>query len=144
MNIKTSKNKPDREVLEKYLLSAPFHQWLGLKLKNADDFSVEVELPWREEIVSNVHGQITHGGILAALIDLTGHLAIVAKTGVLPQRVATIDIRVDYHRAATPGKLAASGEVMNLGKKVSSVQISVHDEKDNLMASGKGVYLITG
>jgi len=143
MNLETPKNKPDREVLEKYLLSAPFHQWLDLRLKNVDDSSVEIELPWRKEIVSNVHGQITHGGILAALIDLTGHLAIVAKTAVLPHRVATIDMRVDYHRAATPGKLTATGEVMNLGKKVSSVQVSVRDEKGSLMASGKGVYLIT-
>ena len=43
---------------------------------------------------------------LAALIDLAADFAMIRQTG---RGVPTIDMRVDYHRAAMPGDLIARG-----------------------------------
>ncbi|MEI9926148.1 MAG: PaaI family thioesterase [Bradyrhizobium sp.] len=60
---------------------------------------------WREEWVVNPDRGYTHGGILATLVDLTADWAMVSKTG---RGVPTIDLRVDYHRAAMPGVLTGA------------------------------------
>ena len=63
--------------------------------------------------------------------------AIAAKIGV---PVPTVDLRVDYHRVAEPGDLVAKGRVVRLGNTNAVAEASVHDGKDRLIASGRGVY----
>jgi uncharacterized protein (TIGR00369 family) len=86
----------------------------------------------------NPQRRYTHGGILAAIIDLTADWALVAHTG---RGVPTIDMRVDYHRAAMPGDLTAKGRIVKLGSQFSVSEASVYDKDGALLASGRGVYL---
>ena len=71
------------------LLQSPYHRWLGLELVKFGQEGVTIALPWREEFVSSVTVGSTHGGILAALIDLTGLYAIRAAGGAV---TATADL----------------------------------------------------
>ena len=85
------------EHVQALITRAPFHQWLGLTVVAVGDDSVEIKAKWREEWVVNVERRYTHGGILAALIDLAADFALIKQTG---RGVPTIDMRVDYHRVA--------------------------------------------
>jgi len=118
------------------LLKGPYHQWLGLQVTKVGEGSIELTAKWREDWVVNVEGGYTHGGILAALVDLTADWALVSKTG---KGVPTIDLRVDYHRAAK-GDLRAVGRVIKFGKQFSVAEAQVFDSEGNLVASGRGVY----
>ena len=53
---------------------APYHQWLGLKVVAVDDDGIELKATWREEWVVNPDRRYTHGGVLAALVDLARRL----------------------------------------------------------------------
>jgi uncharacterized protein (TIGR00369 family) len=75
-------------------------------------------MPWRDEIVSNPKIASAHGGILSALIDLTGLYTILAAGGT-PR--ATIDLHVDFHRPALPGQLRAIGRLVKMGRQISFV-----------------------
>ena len=79
----------------------------------------------------------THGGILAALVDLTADWALVSRTG---RGVPTIDMRVDYHRAAMPGDLTAQGKLVKWGSQHAVSEARVFDKDGTLVASGRGVY----
>ena len=125
-----------QEVEEK-LKRGPFHQWLGLKVLAVAEGTIEIEATWREEWVVNPDRQYTHGGILAALVDLTADWALVSKTG---RGVPTIDMRVDYHRAAMPGNLIAKGKVIKFGSQFSVAEAMIYDKAGVLCASGRGVY----
>ena len=57
-----------------------YHQWLGLKVVAVEDDGIELTATWREEWVVNLERRYTHGGILAALIDLGADWAMVRKT----------------------------------------------------------------
>ncbi len=127
----------DLAAFQERMLAAPFHRWLGLKLQAAGHDGVTIVMPWREEMVSDPVRRYTHGGILAALIDLTADYAIAARIG---RGVPTIDMRIDYHRAAKPGDLVARGTVIKLGTTVSTAGAEVHDRDGKLIASGRGVY----
>jgi uncharacterized protein (TIGR00369 family) len=102
----------DFETLDAMVRGCPFHRWLGVSLQSLSVDAVEILLPWREEFVSDPEVRYTHGGILAALIDLAGDYAVAARIG---RGVPTVDMRVDYHRAAMPGALVARASVIKLG-----------------------------
>ncbi|MEO8080081.1 MAG: PaaI family thioesterase [Caldimonas sp.] len=115
----------------------PFHQWLGIQVLSVGEGQIEIKATWREEWVVNPQGRYTHGGILAALIDLTADWALVSTTG---RGVPTIDMRVDYHRAAMPGDLTVKGQVVKAGRQFSVSEAKVFDAEGQLLASGRGVY----
>lgn len=126
------------EDVQALIARGPFHQWLGLKVLSVGEGEIEIRATWREEWVVNPQGRYTHGGILAALIDLTADWALVSTTG---RGVPTIDMRVDYHRAAMPGDLTVRGKVVKAGRQFSVSEASVFDAEGQLLASGRGVYV---
>jgi len=125
------------EQVQAMLTRGPYHQWLGLRVLDVGDGTTEIGATWREEWVVNPERRYTHGGILAALVDLTADWALVSKTG---RGVPTIDLRVDYHRAAMPGDLTARGKVVKFGSAISVAEAHVYDQSGALLASGRGVY----
>lgn len=128
----------DLDQLRSMLLIAPFHQWLGLDIAELTDDALILEMPWRDEIVSNPMIGSAHGGILSALIDLTGLYTINALGG---SARATADMRVDFHRPATSGPLRAIGKVVKLGKQLSVAETRIEDVEGKLIASGRGAYV---
>lgn len=126
--------------VEKMINRGPFHQWLGLRVLEVNDEGIDLTATWREEWVVNPDVGYTHGGILATLVDLTADWALVAHTG---RGVPTIDMRVDYHRAAMKGDLTAKGRIIKLGRQFSVAEAKVFDKDNKLLASGRGVYLTT-
>ena len=54
--------------------------------------------------------------------------------------VVTIDIRVDYHKAAMPGDLTAKSRVVRMGSQYSTAEAAVYDKDGTLVASGRGTY----
>jgi len=124
-------------AVEEMITRGPFNKWLGLRIQKVDDEGIELTAAWREEWVVNPQRRYTHGGILAAIIDLTADWALVAHTG---RGVPTVDMRVDYHRAALPGDLVAKGKVVKFGKRFSVCEAQVYDQDGQLVASGRGTY----
>jgi uncharacterized protein (TIGR00369 family) len=88
-------------------------------------------------MISNPKARYTHGGIIGALIDVAADFAIAAKLG---QPVPTVDMRVDYHRAAMPGDLRAVGRIVRQGGTFTVAEAHVYDGENRLIASGRGVY----
>ena len=126
------------EEVQKISTRGPYHQWLGLEIIAFDEDSVEIKARWREEWVVHPERRYTHGGVLAALVDLAADWAMVTRTG---RGVPTIDLRVDYHAAALPGDLIAKGRIVRWGNQVSTAEAHIYDQQGKLLASGRGTYL---
>ena len=125
------------DEVQALITRGPFHQWLGLKVLRVGEGEIEIRAAWREEWVVNPERRYTHGGILAALVDIAADWALVAKTG---RGVPTIDMRIDYHRAALPGDLSARGKLVKWGSQYAVSEAQVFDKDGVLVASGRGVY----
>ena len=125
------------QQVQELIASRPFHQWLGLEVLALHDDGIEIKAKWREEWIVNPQGRYTHGGILAALVDVAADFALVNHTG---RGVPTIDMRVDYHAAAMPGDLIARGKIVKLGRQFSSAEAAIYDANGTLLASGRGTY----
>ena len=126
------------EQVEALVTRAPYNKWLGLKVIAFDDDGIEIKATWREEWVVNVERRYTHGGILAALIDLAADFALIKQTG---RGVPTIDMRVDYHRVAMPGDLIMRGKVVRSGSQFATAEAQIFDLDGKLICSGRGTYL---
>ena len=125
------------ERVQTMITRAPYHQWLGLKVSAIHDDGIELTATWREEWVVNPERRYTHGGVLAALIDLAADWAMIKKLG---RPVPTIDLRVDFHNAAMPGDLKCRGKIVKVGNQFSSSESFVFDASGTLLASGRGTY----
>ena len=126
------------EKIQEIVTRAPFHKWLGLQVIAVHDDGIEIKAKWREEWVVNTERRFTHGGILAALIDLGADWAMIRKTG---RGVPTIDMRVDYHAVAMPGDLTIKGKIVRMGSQFSCAEAHIYDAQGKLLASGRGTYL---
>ncbi len=125
------------ESLEQRLAIGPFNRWLGFKVLKMDSSGLELKATWREEWVVNPDRRYTHGGILAAIIDVAADYAIAVQLG---RPVPTIDIRVDYHKAAMPGDLLAKAKIVRSGSQYATAEAYVYDSEGALVASGRGTY----
>lgn len=133
--------RPDTRIgvdkLQQLITRGPFNQWLNFTVVKADAEGLELRVAWREEWVVNPDRRYTHGGILAAVVDVAADYALAAELG---RPVPTIDIRVDYHKAAMPGDLTAKARVVRMGSQYSTAEAYVYDKDGALVASGRGTY----
>lgn len=120
--------------------TCPFNAWLGIRVVAASEAGVELEAPWRDELVGSPDVRTMHGGVLAAIVETTAGLSLLA---VLGRAGPAIDLRVDYHRPVRSGPLRGRGRVLRAGGTITSVESFVHDADERLVASGRAVFLVT-
>ena len=125
------------EKLQELISRGPFNKWLNLTVLKTGEDGVEIKAAWREEWVVNVERRYTHGGILAAIVDVAADYAIAAQLG---RPVPTIDMRVDYHKAHMPGDITAKARVVRMGSQYSTAEAYLYDKDGALVASGRGTY----
>ena len=132
-----AENKMTKVELQERITLAPFHQWLDIRVSEVNEDDIRINVPWRQEFIVNPKRGYAHGGILATLIDIAADYALAVKIGT---PVPTVDLRVDYHRAAMPGELTVKARVLNLGRTFSTAEAMIYDSDGRLLASGRGVY----
>ncbi|MEC9362367.1 MAG: PaaI family thioesterase [Sinimarinibacterium flocculans] len=70
----------------------------GMQLTAVDDNGVEAWLPFREEWLGDTERGLIHPGIVTVLVDSACGAAVLARIADL-ERIATLDLRMDYLRA---------------------------------------------
>ena len=132
-----SEQRVGTDKLQDLISRGPFNRWLNFTVLKSDADGIEVKATWREEWVVNPERRYTHGGILAAIVDTVADYAIAAQLG---RPVPTIDVRVDFHKAAMPGDLTAKARVVRMGSQYSTAEAYLYDKEGALVASGRGTY----
>lgn len=129
-----------RHVIEHEI---PFDHFLGLVVEEIRPGYARLRMPFRPEFIGDPRRPALHGGLISMLVDTCGGSAVWAACSVR-DRVATIDMRVDYLRPADPADLIAVGEVRLLGNRVgnATVQIFSAANPEVVIAEGRGVYNI--
>lgn len=126
-------------LLRSHLLEGSFQQFLRLELVQHDAAlgAVTLRAPWRPEFERGPGTLQWHGGPLAALIDVAGDFALIARLG---RGIPTIDLRVDYLRPAIDTDLLASARTLRAGRSVGVVDIEVRDKQARIVAVGRATY----
>lgn len=113
---------------------------LGARLTSEDEGRATVEacLTVERHGFSAGGAPFVHGGALAALADMA--VASAAMSLAAPdQTIATVDLRVEYLRSATPGRLIAEAEVRQRTNRLCFAQASVRQEDGTLVVEARSV-----
>lgn len=116
----------------------PFHDILGPEPVSVNaDGSVVVRLPFRPEFRRGRESPFYHGGVIASLVDIAAHAAIAVRLG---RMVPTIDLRIDYLRAAPAGDLIGIGRAITVGRSIGRADAEIFDNSGKLVAVGRGAF----
>ena len=128
------------EIIKKTIEeSIPIHKFLGLKLLVLEKGFVRVSVPFRNEVVGDIRRNRWHGGIIATIMDSVGGIAGGTHFTSLNDKLATIDLRIDYLRGAKASSIIVEGKIVRLGNGILVTKMKAY-QNDELIAEGKGVY----
>jgi uncharacterized protein (TIGR00369 family) len=85
----------------------PLHQFLGFKVVEIKEGWAKMMIPFRPELVGDPRSKRWHGGMISTLMDSVGGAAGITTLTSYEDKLATIDIRVDYLRGTKPEDLFA-------------------------------------
>ena len=108
-----------------------------------DDASPRIRVPYRPEWVGDPDTGVLAGGLVTTLLDHVGGLAVwVAMDAFKP--IATLDLRVDYMRAAQPGRdLLAQARCFRLTPTIAFVRgWAFEDDPSNPVAAAQAAYVV--
>ena len=100
---------------------------LGIQYHAHGDGWAELALPYDEKLVGNIGTGVIASGPIIALMDMATSLGVWLRAGAFVAH-ATLDLRVDYLRPATPGKtVIGRGECYRLTRSIAFVRGIAHD-----------------
>jgi uncharacterized protein (TIGR00369 family) len=131
---------PGREDMSSY---TPHAQHLGMKVVETGPGFAVILLPYRPELIGDPVRKVVFGGAITTLLDHASGLAVACALDVL-RAIATVDLRVDYVRAAAPGlDLYARVECYKVTRNVAFIRgIAYERSPDDPFASCLGTFML--
>ncbi len=127
---------PNPEYIAALKLSihnAPFVKLIGMELATIEFNRCRIEMDVDERHLQPFG--IVHGGVIATLLDTatfwSGFLVLPEDTGMV-----NVDLKLNYLKAASRGRLRAEGECLRAGRQLSYAEASVVNEDGELLARG--------
>ena len=131
------------DIAQQFIELIPYSQALGMRVEEIGPGVAEMSMPYGEELVGDAQTGVIHGGAVSALMDTCGGASVVSHPDA-PAYTATIDLRIDYMRAARPGqRIYARAECHRLTRSVAFVRAVAHDDDaDNPVATATGAFTV--
>jgi len=125
--------------------AVPHNRALGLRVVTVGDARSHFVLPYAEHLVGNPETGVLHGGAISAAMDAACGAAVFQAL-LKPMVIATLDLRIDYLRAAEPrADLFGMAECYKLTHNVAFVRGSAWDRSaEDPFASMLATFMIVG
>jgi uncharacterized protein (TIGR00369 family) len=122
----------------------PHNKALGMELLELERGEAKFRLPYDAKLVGNPDTGVLHGGAITALLDASsGASVFAALTDWVP--IATLDLRIDYLRAAEPGRdVVCHATCYKRTRNVAFTRaIAYHDDPADPIASSVGTFMLS-
>lgn len=117
---------------------------LGIRYLGRGEDWIELGFDYDRRLIVDAETGILASGPIITLMDMATSLSIWVRTGRFQQQ-ATLDLRVDYLRAAVPGRsVVGHGECYRLTRQIAFVRGYAHDgDPADPVAHVAGTYMFT-
>jgi uncharacterized protein (TIGR00369 family) len=115
------------EGRDEFVSHVPHCRELGMRCLRVGPGQATLVIPYREELVADPTRGVVFGGVVTTLLDQAGGVATLCS---LPEvaAIATLDLRIDYLRAAEPGlDLYGHAECFKRTRSVAFVRGTAYD-----------------
>ena len=132
-----------RNLAPQVLMASPQARAIGMELISLAADGVVMRVPFRPELVGNPETGVIAGGVVTTLLDHACGQAVMAALGQATS-IATLDLRIDYMRAAAPHQpLFARAHCYKLGRSVAFVRASAYEhEVDDPVATAQAAFML--
>lgn len=132
-------------IARQFIEAIPHSRALGMRLGRIGDGTAEIAMPYDARLIGDPATGVIHGGAVSALMDTCGGAAVMSHPAA-PGATATIDLRIDYMRAATPGQtIRASATCYHVTRTVAFVRaVAMDDDTENPVAAATGAFTLDG
>jgi len=115
---------------------------LGTQFHAMGEDWVELAQPWNENLTISAETGVLASGPIISLLDNATGIAVWKRRGMITHQV-TVDLRLDYLRAPTPGRtLIGRGECYRLTRAIAFVRgVAYEDSLDDPIACATGTYM---
>lgn len=130
----------DPGAAQRFIEAIPHSKALGMRLEAIGDGKAVISMPYDERFIGDPSTGVIAGGAVSALMDTCCGAAVMSFPGA--RGTATLDLRIDYMRAAKPGqRITARAECYHATRTVAFVRATAHDEDETLpVASASGAF----
>jgi uncharacterized protein (TIGR00369 family) len=135
----------DTDPARKFMEMLPHAQALGLRLVQMGGGTAEIEMDYDTRLIGDPETGVIHGGAVSALMDTCCGAAAMSHPA-SPGGTATIDLRIDYMRPATPGQtIRAKAECYHVTRSVAFVRArAMDDDTARPVAAATGSFTVEG
>ena len=128
-----------------FIEALPHCKALGMTLESIGAGEAALSMPYDPRFVGDPATGVIHGGAVSALMDTCSGAAVMSHPDG-PMATATIDLRIDYMRPATPGqRISAKASVYHITRTVAFVRATATDEDtDRPVATATGAFTVEG
>lgn len=130
-------------MARQFIEAIPHAQALSMRLDELEEGVAQISMPYDEKLVGDPETGVIHGGAVSVLMDTCGGAAVMSHPGAAAG-TATIDLRIDYMRPATPGqRISARAECYHMTRSVAFVRAVATDEDTaRPVASASGAFTV--
>ena len=130
-------------IARQFIAAVPHAQALGMQVEGVSADRTVLSMGYDARFVGDPETGVLHGGAVFALLDMASGVAVMlhpAGAG----GTATIDLRVDYMRPATPGeRIVAEAVCYNMTRSVAFVRATAwDDDRARPVATATGAFTI--
>ncbi|MEW5738673.1 MAG: PaaI family thioesterase [Myxococcota bacterium] len=124
----------------------PHNRALGLEVTGAsfEPATATLRLPYDARFAGNPDSGVLHGGVITTLLDACSGASVYFKLQA-PTPIATLDLRIDYLKPATPGRdVFARAECFHVTRNVAFVRaVAYHDTPEAPIAVGNATFALS-
>jgi uncharacterized protein (TIGR00369 family) len=121
----------------------PHAQSLGMIVTETAEGSATITMPYDTRLIGDPATGVLHGGAISALMDTASGAAVICHPSA-PAATATLDLRIDYMRPATPGQaITARAICHHVTRTVAFVRVTATDaDQSRPVAMGTGTFTL--
>ncbi|WP_037310396.1 PaaI family thioesterase [Ruegeria halocynthiae] len=130
-------------IARQFIEAIPHANALGMKLTTIGNGEAGITMPYNKDLAGDPRTGVIHGGAVSAVLDTCCGAAVMSHPSA-PGGTATIDLRIDYMRAATPGQsITTHATCYHMTRNVAFVRATAMDEdKDRPVATASGSFTV--
>lgn len=129
--------------LDLLIAHVPHARAIGMEVVDARPNEAWVKIPYRPDLIGNPQTGVVHGGVITTLLDNSCGIAVMASLDEALS-IATLDLRIDYMRPATPGHdIIGWSHCYKMTRNVAFVRgVAYHDSVDDPIASAVATFML--